>query len=97
VTEAWSPIAQGEVLDDPVITRIADRVGRTPAQVTLRWHIQRGDVIFPKSVTPARIAENIAVFDFTLTDDEMRRISSLARPDGRMISPSFAPAWDRAA
>ena len=52
-TEAWSPIAQGKVLDDPVVRRIAEATGRTPAQVVLRWHIQRGDIVFPKSVTPA--------------------------------------------
>ncbi|MEU4570675.1 aldo/keto reductase [Micromonospora sp. NPDC023956] len=79
VTEAWSPIAQGKVLDDPVVTEIAGRLGRTPAQVVLRWHIQRGDVVFPKSVTPARIAENFAIFDFTLDDDDLARISALDR------------------
>src|SRR5690348_4123424 len=58
VTEAWSPIAQGKVLGDPVITRIADAVGRSPAQVVLRWHIQRGDIVFPKSVSPDRMRSN---------------------------------------
>jgi len=82
-TEAWSPIAQGDVLGDPIITGIAGRVGRTPAQVTLRWHIQRGDIVFPKSVTPARMAENFALFDFELSDDDMAAISALNRPDGR--------------
>ena len=77
VTQAWSPIAQGGVLGDPVIGEIAERVGRTPAQVTLRWHVQRGDVIFPKSTTPVRIAENIALFDFELTDDDMAAITAL--------------------
>ncbi len=78
-TEAWSPIAQGAVLTDPTIVQIADRHGRTPAQVTLRWHIQRGDIVFPKSVTPSRIAENYAIFDFTLTDEEIAQISALNR------------------
>jgi len=82
-TEAWSPIAQGDVLGDPVITGIAGRVGRTPAQVTLRWHVQRGDIVFPKSVTPSRMAENFALFDFELSDDDMGAISGLSRPDGR--------------
>jgi 2,5-diketo-D-gluconate reductase A len=82
-TEAWSPIAQGDVLGDPVVTGIAGRIGRTPAQVTLRWHIQRGDIVFPKSVTPARIAENFAIFDFELSADDMAAISALGRPDGR--------------
>ena len=77
VTEAWSPLAQGAVLDDPVITSIAEAHGRTPAQVVLRWHLQLGNVIFPKSVTPERIAENFALFDFALGDDEMAAIAEL--------------------
>ena len=81
LTEAWSPIAQGAVLDDPVITTIAERVGKSPAQVTLRWHVQRGDVIFPKSTTPSRIAENFALFDFELTDDDMTAITALDKGD----------------
>jgi 2,5-diketo-D-gluconate reductase A len=81
-TEAWSPIAQGEVLDDPVIGEIARRIGRSIAQVTLRWHIQRGDIVFPKSVNPARIAENFALFDFELSDADMVTITRLHR-DGR--------------
>ncbi len=82
-TEAWSPLAQGQVLDDPAITGIAGRLHRTPAQVTLRWHIQRGEIVFPKSVTPARIAENFAIFDFALTDADMAAITALHRKDGR--------------
>ncbi|MER7681661.1 MULTISPECIES: aldo/keto reductase [unclassified Streptomyces] len=80
-TEAWSPIAQGKVLDDPTINRIAERVGRTAAQVTLRWHIQRGDIVFPKSVTPKRIAENLDLFDFELAEGDMREISALNRDE----------------
>lgn len=79
VTEAWSPIAQGKVLDDPAINRIADRVGKTPAQVTLRWHIQRGDVVFPKSVTRKRIEENFDLFDFELGEGDIGEISALNR------------------
>ena len=78
-TEAWSPIAQGKVLDDPTIVRVAERVGRTPAQVTLRWHVQRGDVVFPKSVTRSRVEENFALFDFALSEDDMREITALDR------------------
>jgi 2,5-diketo-D-gluconate reductase A len=81
LTEAWSPIAQGAVLDDPTITTIAERVGKSPAQVTLRWHVQRGDVIFPKSTTPSRIVENFALFDFELTDDDMTAITALDKGD----------------
>ena len=80
-TEAWSPIAQGAVLGDPAITRVAERLGRTPAQVTLRWHIQRGDIVFPKSTTPSRIKENFELFDFELTEDDMVGISALDRGD----------------
>jgi 2,5-diketo-D-gluconate reductase A len=84
VTEAWSPIAQGGVLKDPVIVGIAERLGRTPAQVTLRWHIERGDIIFPKSVTPSRVRENFELFDFELGDDDIDAISALDRgEDGR--------------
>ena len=78
-TEAWSPIAQGEVLDDPTIAQIAEEVGRTPAQVVLRWHIQRGDIVFPKSVTPARMKENFEIFDFELGSEEVDAISALDR------------------
>lgn len=84
LVEAWSPIAQGAVLDDQVITGIADDLGRTPAQVTLRWHVQRGDIVFPKSSSPARMAENFAIFDFELSDEQVSAISGLDRgEDGR--------------
>ena len=76
-TEAWSPIAQGKVLDDPTITRIAESNAKTPAQVTLRWHLQRGDIVFPKSVTRSRVEENFDVFDFELSGTDMTDISSL--------------------
>jgi len=78
-TEAWSPIAKGRVLDDPAVTAVAADVGRTPAQVVLRWHIQRGDIVFPKSVTRSRVEENFAVFDFDLDDQQMAAISALNR------------------
>jgi 2,5-diketo-D-gluconate reductase A len=79
VTEAWAPIARGKVADDPVIGRIAGQLGRTPAQVALRWHIQRGDVVFPKSVKRGRMEENFAIFDFELDDAAMAAISALDR------------------
>ncbi|OOB90401.1 aldo/keto reductase [Rathayibacter sp. VKM Ac-2630] len=78
-TEAWSPIAQGLVLEDDTITRIARNVDRSPAQVVLRWHIQRGDIVFPKSVTRARVEENFALFDFELDDESMTDITALDR------------------
>jgi len=79
VTEAWSPIAQGAVLGDPVVGRVAQEVGRTPAQVVLRWHLQRGDVVFPKSSTRSRIEENFALFDFELSVADMASIDALDR------------------
>jgi 2,5-diketo-D-gluconate reductase A len=86
-TQAWSPIAQGEVLDDPSIGEIAERLGRTPAQVVLRWHIQRGSIVFPKSTTPARIEENFALFDFELDADEVGRIDALDRGESGRNGP----------
>jgi 2,5-diketo-D-gluconate reductase A len=83
-TEAWSPIAQGGVLRDPVITEIAERLERTAAQVVLRWHVQRDSIVFPKSVTPERVRENFELFDFELTDADMEAITGLDRgEDGR--------------
>ena len=79
VTEAWSPLAQGAVLDDPEIRDIAEAHGKTPGQVVLRWHIQLGNIVIPKSVTPSRIEENFQVFDFELGSDEMARLSELDR------------------
>ncbi|PSQ92588.1 MAG: oxidoreductase [Bacteroidetes bacterium SW_4_67_19] len=83
-TEAWSPIAQGQVLDDDTVEAIADEVGKTPAQVVLRWHLQRGDIVFPKTVTPARMRENIDLFDFELAPAHVERLAALDRgEDGR--------------
>jgi 2,5-diketo-D-gluconate reductase A len=87
VTEAWSPIAQGDVLDDPTITRIADRLDRSPAQVVLRWHIQRGNVVFPKSTTPARIKENFDLFDFHLEADDLATITALDKGEAGRTGP----------
>jgi 2,5-diketo-D-gluconate reductase A len=80
-TEAWSPIARGKVTDDAAIKAIADQAGRTAAQVVLRWHIQRGDIIFPKSTHRARMEENFALFDFELNDEQMAGISALNRDE----------------
>jgi 2,5-diketo-D-gluconate reductase A len=77
VTEAWSPLAQGAVLDDPVITAIADEHGVTPGQVVIRWHLEIGNVVIPKSVTPARIEENFDVFGFHLTEAQLQAIEGL--------------------
>ena len=84
VTEAWSPLAKGGVLEDPAITQIAEKAGKTPAQVVLRWHIQRGDIVFPKSVTPSRMEDNFDLFDFELDPSDMEEITALDRgEDGR--------------
>ena len=77
VTEAWSPLAQGKVLDDPVIAGIAEAHARTPGQVVIRWHLQLGNVTIPKSVTPERIEENLAVFDFELDEEQMGELEEL--------------------
>jgi 2,5-diketo-D-gluconate reductase A len=91
-TEAWSPIARGAVLDDATITEIAEHHGRTTAQVTLRWHVQLGSIIFPKSNSAARMQENFELFDFELSGDEMARISSLNRDERVGPDPdTFAP------
>jgi 2,5-diketo-D-gluconate reductase A len=87
-TEAWSPIAQGKVLDDAVIERIVDSVGRTPAQVVLRWHIQRGDIVFPKSVSPDRMRANFELFDFELGGSDMDAISALDRGEPGRTGPN---------
>jgi 2,5-diketo-D-gluconate reductase A len=84
VVEAWSPIAQGAVLDDPVINEIGAKYDKTASQVTLRWHVERGDIVFPKSMRRERMEENFAIFDFALTEDEVARISRLDKgEDGR--------------
>jgi 2,5-diketo-D-gluconate reductase A len=87
-TEAWSPIAQGGVLKDPEITVIADRLGKSAAQVVLRWHVQRGDIIFPKSTTPSRIRENFEIFDFDLTDADMTAITALDQGEQGRTGPN---------
>ena len=86
--EGWAPIAKGQVNDDPVIKEIAETHGKTPAQVTLRWHVERGDIVFPKSVRRERMEENFAIFDFSLDADEVERISALDRGDSARTGPN---------
>ncbi|MCL8023969.1 aldo/keto reductase [Nocardioides bruguierae] len=84
IVEAWSPIAQGAVLDDDTIGKVAAAHGKSASQVTLRWHVQRGDVVFPKSTHRERMVENFEIFDFELSEDEMTAISGLDKgEDGR--------------
>jgi 2,5-diketo-D-gluconate reductase A len=85
VTEAWAPIAQGAVIDNPTINTVAGKYGKSAAQVVLRWHLQLGNVVFPKSVTPSRIAENIDIFDFELAGDDMAAIDGL--DSGQRLGP----------
>ena len=93
---AYCPLARGRLFSDPVLTAIAGARGKSIAQIVLRWLVQQGDIVpIPRSSNPERIAQNLAVYDFTLTTDEMRRIHALAKPDGRIANPAGrAPAWD---
>jgi 2,5-diketo-D-gluconate reductase A len=88
LTEAWSPLGQGTLLDDATIDEIARAHDRSPAQVMLRWHVQLGNVVIPKSVTPSRIEENFQIFGFELSDEDMRAIEQLG--DGGRIGPDPA-------
>jgi len=96
VLTGYCPLGRGRLINDPVIGEIARARSRTVAQIALRWAIQQDGVIpIPRSSNPQRIAENIDVFDFTLSDDEMGRIAALRRSDGRIANPAGrAPAWD---
>ena len=86
-TEAWSPIGQGESLSEEAVVALAEKYGRTPAQVVLRWHIQVGNIVFPKSSNPGRIAENIDIFDFELADDDVATIEALDAGNRRGPNP----------
>jgi 2,5-diketo-D-gluconate reductase A len=87
-TEAWSPLGRGQILNDPVINELAESIGRTPAQVVLRWHVQLGNIVIPRSVTPSRIEENFQIFDFELDDDALQAIEQL--DEGERIGPDPA-------
>lgn len=84
VTEAWSPLGRGELLREPGLTAIAERLARSVGQVVLRWHHQSGSLPLPRSASPERQAENLAIFDFVLSNEDMAQIAALARPDGRL-------------
>ncbi|MBU2136431.1 MAG: aldo/keto reductase [Alphaproteobacteria bacterium] len=84
LTESWSPLGQGQILEDPVIMSLAARHGVTPAQVVIRWHVQLGLIVIPKSVTPARIVQNLDVFGFELDADDMAAMASLDTAEGRI-------------
>jgi 2,5-diketo-D-gluconate reductase B len=92
---AYSPVAKGKVKDDPALQELGRAHGKTPTQVALRWLVQQPGVIaIPKTASEARAAENLDIFDFSLSAAEMARVSGLARPDGRIVDPAGAPAWD---
>lgn len=95
---AYCPLGRGNtggVLTEPTVVEIAKARGKSAAQIVLRWHLQQpGVVAIPKSATPARIRENFKVFDFTLSADEMTRLSHLTRPGSRIVEPAGAPLWD---
>jgi 2,5-diketo-D-gluconate reductase A len=93
VTESWSPLANGgELLGRPVLAGIAARHGRTPAQVVLRWHVQQGLVTFPKASSRSRLVENLDVFDFALTDEDLAAIATLA--DGTRVNGQYPDVWE---
>lgn len=95
---AYSPLARGKVKDDPVLTKIAQKHGKTTGQITLRWLVQQEAVAaIPKAGSEKHMRENFEIFDFSLDAQEMKEISALARPDGRLISPGWSPKWDEAA
>ncbi|MCB0924730.1 MAG: aldo/keto reductase, partial [Mycobacterium sp.] len=81
ITEGWSPIARGDVLTDPVVQRVSRATGAHPAQVVLRWHVERGDVVFPKSMHPKRMRENFEIFDFEINDEEIEALTALDRAE----------------
>lgn len=95
---AYCPLARGKVREDKVLQELGLKYGKTPGQITLRWLVQQPKVAaIPKAASPQNIKANLDIFDFSLTDDEMAKIHALAKPDGRMINPQWAPAWDKVA
>ncbi len=95
---SYCPLGRGDVggvMNTEVVQNMAQRYGKTPGQIVLRWHVQQpGVVAVPKSANPERIAHNLAVFDFTLSDDDMAALHGLARADGRVVNLAIAPDWD---
>jgi len=95
---AYCPIARGNVMKDATLKAIGEKYGKSPVQVTLRWLLQQDSVMaIPKSGSPKNAAANFDIFDFELSENDMEAIHDLANPNGRLIDPSFAPEWDKAA
>lgn len=92
---AYCPLARGRILDSDVLDGIGKAHGKSPAQVSLRYLVQEGAIVIPRTAKLERLSENLAIFDFTLGDDEMKAIRALADPRGRVVDWSGAPAWDR--
>ncbi len=93
---SYSPLGQGSLMADPAIASIAARHGKTVSQIVLRWHVQQeGVAAIPKAGSAGHQRDNLDVFGFLLPDEDMRAISALAKPDGRMVKPVFMPEWDR--
>jgi 2,5-diketo-D-gluconate reductase A len=86
ITESWSPLGQGTLLENASLKSLGQKYGKTPAQVIIRWHLDRGYIVIPKSATPSRIRENFDVFDFSLDADDLAKIAALDRKDGRIGS-----------
>jgi diketogulonate reductase-like aldo/keto reductase len=91
---AYCPAARGKILTDPVLERIGAAYGKSVTQVALRWLVQQGLVPIPRTANPAHLKANLEIFDFTLTDAQMKEISGLAKPDGRVVNPPHSPVWD---
>lgn len=94
---AYSPLGRASVLEEPVVKRIAAAQKATPAQIVLAWHLAQGGIAIPKTGNPKRLIENLGAAEITLSPQDVAAISALARPDGRIINPAWAPVWDRAA
>lgn len=95
---AYSPLARGKVSDSPLLQDLARQFGKNPGQIALRWLLQQDNVAaIPKAASEKHIRDNFNIFDFALSDAEMKAIADLARPDGRMVNPQWAPAWDKVA
>ncbi len=90
---AYSPIGSGRLIADPVIGKIAAACGKSPAQIMLRWHLQRGNIALPRSSDPGRIVENIDILDFSLGEADIAHINALDSDDGRMMNPSWVKSW----
>ena len=91
---AYCPVGRGKIPGSEVLATIGKAHNKTPAQIALRYVVQQGAIPIPRSANPAHLADNLAVFDFKLSDAEMAEIAKLKRPDGRIVSPPHAPAWD---